>query len=353
MQNGQVLNLGVAPSSDRPQSVPPQTSNDLAEMGSALEQTRSQMRHTRMLLDQHAQEQQSYIRRTKVLSFVLGIVALCLIGALWLAYPTVMGQARSTGEILGLKNLTTAIGDRVNAAESQLSGWKAMLPDLTSRMDRVEGSMKSGLQTARTQAQAAATQVKQEMNRSLQRVESRVAGVESNQREAHDTVAQLQQEVAGLKHELATVQQEATAAGSRLKELQDSHQATNADVSGIKQAVVTNQTALASITNNLSRQRMEFQVPKNKTQEIAPGINLTIYGVDAGKQQIDGMLRIVAESRSFSIHQQSIQKPLTFYLRGETRPTEVVLTQAGKQGVSGYVLVPSQAITTAKVDPGR
>jgi hypothetical protein len=156
-----------------------------------------------------------------------------------------------------------------------------------------------------------------------------------------------------LKRELAAVQQEATAAGARFKELQDGHQATNIDVSGVKQSVVSNQTAIASIANNLSRQRLEFQVPKNSTREIAPGILLTVYGIDVGKQQIDGVLRIAAESRSFSIHQQSIQKPLMFNLRGETRPTEVVLTQAGKQGVSGYVLVPSQTMTAAKADPGR
>jgi hypothetical protein len=65
------------------------------------------------------------------------------------------------------------------------------------------------------------------------------------------------------------------------------------------------------------------------------------------------LLKIASEDRSFSIHQQSIQKPLTFYLRGETRPTELVLTQAGKQGVSGYVLVPSQTMTAAKAEPGR
>jgi predicted nucleic acid-binding Zn-ribbon protein len=306
-----------------------------------------------MLLDQQAQDYQSHMRRTKVLSAVLGIVAFCLIGALWLAYPTVKGQARSTGEILGLKNLTSAIGERMNAAESQLSTWKAMLPDLTGRMDRIEGNMKSGLQAAQSQAKAAATQVKQDVNRSLRTVESRVAGVESNQREAHDTVAQLQQQVVGLQRQLATVQQETTAADVRLKELQDGHQATNTEVSGIKQAVVSNQTALSSITNNLNRQRVEFQVSKNKTQEIAPGILLTVYGTDVGKQQMDGLLRINAESRSFSIHQQSIQKPLTFYLRGETRPTELVLTQAAKQGVTGYVLLPSQAMTAAKADPGR
>jgi hypothetical protein len=166
-------------------------------------------------------------------------------------------------------------------------------------------------------------------------------------------VAKLQQEVAGLRRELATVQQDATAAGARLKELQEGHQATSTELSGVKQAVASNETALGSITNNLNRQRVEFQIPKNKTQEIAPGILLTVKGIDVGKQQIDGLLKIASEDRSFSIHQQSIQKPLTFYLRGETRPTELVLTQAGKQGVSGYVLVPSQTVTAAKTEAGR
>jgi uncharacterized protein YoxC len=356
MQNGQVLNLGVAPA-EREESVPPHTPSELTEMGNAIEQTRSDVRRTRLLVDQQFEENQAHMRRTKVLSIVLGILAVCLIGALWLAYPTVRGQARSTGEILGLKNLTGAIGERMNAAESQVNSWKASVPQLTARMDQVQESVKSNLQTVRSQAQAAATQVDQRIRRDMtqgfQAVQSRLAGVESNQREAHDTVAKLQQEVAGLRRELATVQQDATAAGARLKELQEGHQATSTELSGVKQAVASNETALGSITNNLNRQRVEFQIPRNKTQEIAPGILLTVKGIDVGKQQIDGLLKIASEDRSFSIHQQSIQKPLTFYLRGETRPTELVLTQAGKQGVSGYVLVPSQTMTAAQTEPGR
>src|SRR5262245_46225484 len=273
MHNGQVLNLGVAPS-DRPQSAPPpHSANEMSEMGSAIEQTRSDMRRTRMLLDQQQEEQQAHMRRTRVLSIVLGIIACCLIGALWLAYPTVRGQARSTGEILGLKNLTSAIGERMNAAEAQLNAWKASVPQLTARMDQLQESVKKDLQTARSQAQRTATEVgqriRQDVNKSLQTMQSRVAAVESNQREAHDTVAQLQQEVAGLRRELASVQQEATAAGARLKELQDSSQATSTELTGVKQTVGLNQTALTTITNNLNRQRMEFQIGKNKTQEIA------------------------------------------------------------------------------------
>jgi len=351
MQNGP-LNLGVAPS-ERTESVPPPTSSELTEMGSALEQTRSDMRRTRLLLDQALEEQQTHMRRTRILSIVLGVFAFCLICALWLAYPTVRSQARSTGEILGLKNVATAIGERMNAAESQLNAWKASVPELSSRMDQLQESMKTNLQSARTQAQAAATQVgqkiSQDVNQSLRSVQSRLAGVESVQREAHDSVAQLKQEVAGLRRELASVQQEATAAGARVKELQESHQATSTELSGMKQAVASNQTALSSINNNLNRQRVEFQVPRNKTQEIAPGIILTVKGIDVGKQQIDGLLKIAAEDRSFSIHQQSVQKPLTFYMRGEARPTELVLTQVVKQNVSGYVLVPSQKSETASV----
>jgi len=209
------------------------------------------------------------------------------------------------------------------------------------------------LQSARAQTQTAITQagqkIRQDVNQSLQSMQSRVVSVESNQREAHDSVAKLQQEVAGLRRELASVQQEATAAGTRLKELQEGHQTTSTELSGIKQTVASNQNALGSISNNLNRQRVEFQIPKNKTQEIAPGILLTVKSINVGKQQIDGLLKIAAEDRSFSIHQQSIQKPLTFYMRGETRATELVVTQVVKQNVSGYVLVPSQKSETASV----
>ena len=147
MQNGQVLNLGVAPS-ERSESVP-HTASEMTEIGDVIEQTRNDVRRTRLLLDQQVEEQQVHMRRTKVLSIVLGVFAFCLIGALWLAYLNVKGQARSTGGIFRLKNLTSAIGERMNAADSQLSSWKASVPHLTARMNQLQESVKSNLQSAR------------------------------------------------------------------------------------------------------------------------------------------------------------------------------------------------------------
>jgi outer membrane murein-binding lipoprotein Lpp len=82
------------------------------------------------------------------------------------------------------------------AVEAKLEKTSAGLPDLSARMDQLGASMKSTLQTARTQAQAAAAQMGQriraDFTQSIQAIQSRMTGLESNQKEASGRVNELE-----------------------------------------------------------------------------------------------------------------------------------------------------------------
>jgi chromosome segregation ATPase len=318
--------------------------NQLTQTRELIEDARSEIRRTQAQLDQQQDEQESQARRTKILTVVLGILLLSLAGTIWWEYSTLRGQKIAIANIVDIQTLAKTIGERMNSAQADLNNVASRLPALSSRVDQIQASMKTSLQTVRNQAQAAATQVGQrlrdDMNKSINLVQSRVAALESNQREASDHVSQLQEQMNGLKSEIAAARAENLAAAARIDGLESAQQTTRSDLAGLDQKVAAGQNELNALTNRLDRKRFDFQVGNLRTGEIAPGILLVVRHIDSVKQEIDGTLERGPDISSLPIQGQGIQKPFLFDFPGESRPVELVFTQVSKSRVSGYLLMP-------------
>jgi predicted RNase H-like nuclease (RuvC/YqgF family) len=332
--------------------------SDSTQLNDSIEQTRSDVRRIRTQLERQEDQQEFHARRTKILSIVLLALVVLIAGAFWYAYPSVTGHQKAAADMLGLQNVASSLGEHVQSMEAKFNKAADDFPTLSTRMDELGASMKSGLQTARTQAQAAATQVGQriraDLNQSIQAIQSRMAGVESNQREASERVNQLQEQVAGLKRELTSMREESSAATERIKQLQD-EQVTRASaaLSSLDQKMASHQTTLDSLSNRVDSKRVNFELEKSRTAEIVPGIFLTIRRADAKRQEVDGTVQVAADSRMFPIRAQLTQKPVTFYSQNESRPVELVFTQVAKNRISGYVVLPAAQTTIARADSSQ
>jgi chromosome segregation ATPase len=348
MASGAVLNLEPRVS-EKVEPETPGLDNQLTQTRELIEEAKAELRRTQTQLNQQEDEQESQARRTKVLSIVLAILLIFLAGTGWWAYSALKDQKAALGNIVDVQNLTKTLGDRMNSAETELNNAAARLPALSGRVDQLQATMKTslqtGLETVRSQAQAAATQVgqrlREDMNKSIELVQSRLAALESNQRESSDHMNQLQQQVNGLKTELAAMRTENSTVSSRINDLDNAQQKTGSDLSGLNQKVATSQNELNTLTTRLDRKRSNFSVATLGTGEIAPGILLVVRHIDLIKQQIDGTLERGANISSLPIQGQGIQKPFLFDMPGESRPGELVFTQVSEGGVSGYLLMPT------------
>jgi chromosome segregation ATPase len=353
MQSSRILNLSPTPSEpENPEG--PHSEEKVAQMGDLIEQTRSDMRRMRSQLEQQEDEHESHARKTRILSAILALLVLLLAGAAWFAYPTLRDQKKTALDMLGAAG---ALGEHVQSLEAKFNKTSADMPALSARVDQLGASMKTSLQAARAQAQAAATQtgqrIKADLNVSIQAIQSRLGGLESNQRETSGHVNQLEEQIAGLKRELATMREQSSAATEKMAALQQDQQARAGDLARLDQRVVSNQTALNSISNRVDRKRVEFQLANRKVEQVAPGMFLAVTRADVKKQEIDGKLQLGAESRMLTIRGQGVQKPFTFYTAGETRPFELVITEVSKTGVSGYVLIPATEVASTEPDKAQ
>jgi hypothetical protein len=97
------------------------------------------------------------------------------------------------------------------------------------------------------------------------------------------------------------------------------------------------------LADAVDRNRIDFEVSRNKTQEVAPGIFLTVRDTNVERQQINGWLQISEDGRTVWLRDQSAQKVMIFTKTHDERGHELIFTRVGKQGVAGYLLIPVTA----------
>lgn len=97
------------------------------------------------------------------------------------------------------------------------------------------------------------------------------------------------------------------------------------------------------LADAVNRNRIDFEIPRNKTEEVAPGIFLTVRVTDVERQQITGWLQISEDGRTVWLKDQSTEKVMIFKTTHDERSHELVFTRVGKKGVAGFLLIPTTA----------
>jgi cell division protein FtsB len=341
MQNAQLNLQPITPRiSDKAES---QRVEDEFHSSDLLEQTRSEIRGMRMLTHH---QQETYDRRTRIFTIIVGMLILAFLATLWLAYPMLRDQKTSTKEIVGLKNVAGGLGKRMDSVQSNVDRMTTGLPNL---VDQFQTNMKAEVQIARDQAGQIERRVMANVNQSIQGIQSRLTGVESTQRESQEHVNQLQTQIVQLNQELANVREQASASVAEIKQLKDQQDTSSRDFTGLNQRVSTNQAAVTNLTNRVDHQRVEFQVSNRaKTAQITPGIDVTVKHIDAGKQEVDLLMQMGGKNGDLLVRGQGIRKPVLFYMPDGNRKVELVITQIAKDSIAGYLLMPLPARTGAQ-----
>jgi hypothetical protein len=110
-------------------------------------------------------------------------------------------------------------------------------------------------------------------------------------------------------------------------------------------AVLTPQPKAASLSlfadDAVARRRIDFKLSRNRTEEVAPGIYLTVRTADVERQRIDGWIQIADDGRTVFIRDQATEAVTSFATRHDDRFRKLVFTKVDKYTVAGYVLVPT------------
>jgi hypothetical protein len=214
------------------------------------------------------------------------------------------------------------------------------MSSLINRIEAVEKKMNAGLQIARKQSKDAATEVATKLENQLEQrfgvLDQRVAELQSERQADGEQLAKLNAELKTLRSDVQN--QIASVRENTLSEVRP-------ELAELRTGIAHNGEGVATIANQLDRQRVEFEIPKNKSLEVSPGLYLSIENGDVDKQQIDGWLYVKDEHRTLWFHDQGVLKPITVYGSRDREMKEVVITRVTKNATVGYVLLPKPSTT--------
>ena len=334
--------ISILPSSnEEPQGNRQPGHDETNRLGETIDQTQRDLKRTRQ---EFGDQIEKHSRHVRFVWAIVVLLALGLAGMAWYGYTSIDNHSAALAQLPGLQKLASAIDNRLAATEGKVNDWAGDRATLTARMAKLETTLASSMKTARNQAQSAATQAAQkirvEINQDLQRLQNRIGNVESVQRETLDQIASAQNEIGSLKQEITNLQKQNAQRTSDIQQTQTDVDKLNGRVSAMNDQVTVHSLGLKALNNEVDRSRVDFEVSKNKTEQVAPQIYVTISHIDVGNQKVHGWMQLADEGRIVWIRGLNAQQALTFVTRSDNRTHELVFTGIQDSGATGYLLLP-------------
>jgi hypothetical protein len=230
-------------------------------------------------------------------------------------------------QLFGDQTRINSLGQRVDAAEGKLrdltSGWEGIAQRVTA-LEGFQGKVSRDLQQTRKYAQGLTERLHQQVGAELEArtsvLDARLRQVESEQTAQRSQLAQVED---SFHQEIASAREEA-----------------GRDLSSAHREAEDNARNLATLSQRLDRERVDFEVAKGRATELVPGISLQINGTNNVYQHFRGSLWLLQDHRTMWLRDESVHQPVRFYHREGGEPYELVVTDVTKHSVIGYLLVP-------------
>ena len=259
-------------------------------------------------------------RRLAALWVAVVALAVVLSGVTAYGYLTLQKHNLQLSQLPGVQETLALAGQRLEAVEGKLQAWAADWDTLQARMTGLERRVAYNRELARSEAQKQAAAVEErlraEAGELANAMDARLVLLESGAEAERARLGQLQEDVAAARtesrRELASVREDLARGDQRLEEL----------------------------ARVIDRERVDFEMDKNSTRELAGGVSLRITSTNVAQQKVKGWMWLLPDRKTLWVRELGIQQAYVFYRRDGSGPSELVITSVQDGGVSGYLLVP-------------
>jgi hypothetical protein len=266
--------------------------------------------------------------------FVLMVLALGLFGVCGYLYLALRNNNVTLSQVPELLRSVPALGGRLNATEAKLRGLTANWDGLTNHMAELDRKVDSSLRATRNQTRElvgqATGRLQAELDRRSEVVDARLNHVESMQRQDQAQLAQLNDQLRG---QVSSLRQQLAAA----------QESNGRDLANMQEQVSNNQGDLHTLTQNLHRDKVTFEIVKNSPTELAPGVTLTVLKTDVDHQRFRGYVSLTNEGKTLWLNNLSAKEAVDLYAQTNSHPYSLIVTAVSPDGVVGYMLLPASA----------
>lgn len=283
-------------------------------------------------------------RHHRILGVGWLLLVVVLAGGGWYAYQALQRHEEALAQFPGVQKVVDAIGDRVKQTDDKLASWADDRQSLRDQMAKLGQKMESRVASAAKQAQASSAEmyrrVQAQIDDRLQRVDTRLTRIESSSENQQTRIAELQRELTEVQSQAARQADELTAVRSRMEESSANHER---QLAGLQQSEQADRRDVDAIGHKLAVHRVDFEVTKNHSRELAEGISLDVTSTDTLHRRASGWMWVMPDRRTIWLKGQGAGEPVIFYGHEDGKKRELVITNVTKGSVTGYLLLPGES----------
>ena len=276
---------------------------------------------------------------------VIAIVAAAFIGLGWYTSDALTQLPAMPATLAQFPRLQTSFAElhtRVTDTEAKLQGWLAGQQELQQNVTDLQKQVESRFQAVRQQARALSAEVYKRVHAEVaaqtQGLQTRLTRLESTSEAEQGRVEKLQTELAVLRQETTRQAEQLRVAREQVEHDGASH---DQQLVSLNQRLATESRDVDSLAKNLEVKRVDFEVTKNHSQQLAAGVSLGITGTDVSHRRVNGWMWVMPDRRTVWLRGQGAQQPVVFYGYHDSKRRELVITNVSKNSVSGYLLLPA------------
>ena len=300
-------------------------------------------RHEPRRLDED-ERWESVRRRHRAFGVGWLILALAIAAGAWYAYPMLKQHDAALAQFTGVQKTIDALGDQLKQADSKLQSWADQQQDVRDQMSKLGKRVEARMESARKQAQEASAEtlrkVQAQIDGQIQAVEGRLAHLESADDKQQTRVAELQRELGELRANLSKQADELNAVRRQMDENGINHER---QIASLKETEESDRRDVNAIEDKLRVRRVDFEVTKNHSRELAPGISLGLTGTDVAHRRVTGWMWVMPDRRTIWLRGQGAQEPVVFYGYKDGKKRELVITGVTGNSAVGYLLLSDTA----------
>ena len=244
-------------------------------------------------------------------------------------------QGTSLANLLGMQKTVHNLSLRVSSAEAGLKAFSEQWHKVAGNADERINALDKKVGEIR-QAPAGKTMIA-----SAPANLAPITDLENRVGQLNETVSTLQTrhengeaQLGSLRDEVDNLRRENT------QQIAAVRSETGPEVARLRSVVDRNQAKIASMSNQVDRDRREFEIYQDRALEVAPGILLSMKETNVERQEINGWVYLQNERRFLYLKNQGLLRPITVWSIQEQQAHDIVLTKVREKDALGFVLSP-------------
>jgi chromosome segregation ATPase len=249
---------------------------------------------------------------------VVFIAAFALIG--YAMYAGNMEKTKLENDLAQANSKEAVMSAQIDQTNSRVADLKGQLEVTTQKLGFTQAEL--------AQARALAQNIRQSQQESDAKLTAQIGQVKQD---ADTKIGAVSTDLTGAKSDISATKQDLEATKAKLT-------STVGDLGVQSGLIARNQEELDQLKRAGERNIFEMHLTKSKTPTRVGPIQVTLTKTDPKKFKYT--MTLIADDKTIEKKDKTADEPVQFYIKGATRPYEIVIFDVTKDKINGYLATP-------------